>query len=71
MLLILLDLIELTILMRELRRKLIQQELQELHGALVPLLIPMVKNDLYETGEVQTVLSDLDQHTNCICKFLK
>lgn len=68
---ILLDLIELTILMRELRRRLIQQELQELHGALVLLLIPMVKNDLYETGEVQAVLSDLDQHTNYICKFLK
>lgn len=71
MLPILLDLIVLTILMRELKRRLIQQEPQELHGALVSLLIPMVRHDLYETREVQAVLGDLDQHVNCICKFLK
>lgn len=48
---ILLDLIGLTMFMRELRMRLIQKEAQVWYGALVTMLSAMVRHDLYEIGE--------------------
>jgi hypothetical protein len=66
---ILLDLIGLTMFMRELRMRLIQKEAQVVYGVLVTMLSTMVRHDLYETGEASADLND--QNVNCVYKVLK
>lgn len=68
---ILLDLIGLTMFMRELRRRLIQEEFQMWYGTLVTLLSTMMRHNLCETGEACVDRNDLDQHVNYVYKVLK